>query len=233
MKTQWIRLIGVLVLFQWAGPAFAVEPGAGVNSAGIIGFPTALDQTRTHTFHLSIDVVDVGEPDLRFESLRYGLQLGNFQLLTEAVRITQPEREFDRAVMWAKLRVLPIDELRTDISLGVLGRYADTPEGEDRIDNRFTSLFLVVTNQAYLFGSLATLFNFYLDNLFVSFGFKTGVYQYVQVLGEVEYYHSMADLPDRGFGKLGVEIEGEQNFYFQLFYSERVDGMVTQIGTGF
>lgn len=215
------------------GTAWGIDPASGINSAGVINYPTAIQQTNDHTFHTTLEIVDLGEPDLRFQNIRYGYQLGDFQLLTDIHLLTMPDRELDYAEVRAKLRVLPIDEIRTDLALGYLVRYAEEEDDLVRIDNHKASLFLIVTTQAYLFGSYSLLTNFYLDNLNANLGLKLEVYQYILLALEADYLHSMPDVEDRSTGRLGLEIEGEQNFYFQIYYDDATEHMMFQLGSGF
>ena len=219
--------------FGYSGVALGIDPAAGMNAAGVIDFPTALNQTVSHSFHASVEILDIGEPDLRMDNLRYGYQLGDFQLLTDIHLITKPDRDLDYAEMRAKLRVLPLDEIRTDIAVGYLGRLVEAEEDLARIDERKASLFIIITNQAYLFGTYSLLTNIYADNLFVNFGLKMELYQFILLIGELDYLHSMPELPERTFSKVGIEIEGEQNFYFQFFYSNTNENFLVQIGSGF
>lgn len=215
------------------GTAAARGSSSSINSAGVIDFPTALDQTEDNTFHGTLEIIDIGEPDLRLANLRWGLQLGNFQLLTDLHIQTEPGESFDFGEVRGKLRVLPLDEISTDIAVGILGRFAESGE-KDRIDDREASLFAVLTTQIDVIGDAEPLMlNFYLDNIFFSTGFELGVYQFIKVIAEVDYRHSRTDVPDRTFGKFGIEIEGEQNFYFQLYYADRNENFLVQIGTGF
>ena len=233
-KPTCIMWIGALVAaLHLAPPVLAVDPSASINAAGVVAFPTAHNQTNDHMIHLSLDVVDIGEPDLRGENLRYGYQWGDLQLLLDIHAFTRPKSDFDFAQLRAKLRVLPLDEIRTTLALGLLGRYTDSDAGQARIDDRNASLFAVVTNQFYLLGSLATMTNLYLDNLFANFGLKMEVYQFIMLVAESDYYHSMPDLPDRSHNRVGIEIDGEQNFYFQLLYEDTNEHALVQFGTGF
>jgi len=215
------------------GTAAARGSSSSIYSAGVIDFPTALDQTEDNTFHGTVEIVDIGEPDLRLANFRWGLQLGNFQLLTDLHIQTEPGEKFDFGEIRAKLRILPLDEISTDIAVGVLGRFADSGE-RARFDGRDASLFAILTTQIDVIGDAEPLMlNFYLDNLFFSFGFELGVYQFIKVVAEADYLHSRTDVPDRSFAKAGIEIEGEQNFYFQLYYADRNEHFLVQIGTGF
>jgi len=213
--------------------SWAIDPAASVNAAGMIDFPTALNQTNDHSVAATIDVFDIGEPDLRIENFRYGYQWGDLQLLLDTHALTRPERDFDYTELRVKLRVLPLDELRTTLALGLLGRSTFEDERWARIDDRKASLFFALTNQAYLFGSLPMMTNLYLDNVFASLGVKMEVYQFIMAVLEMDYYHTMSWLEDRERGKIGIEIDGEQNFYFQVFYAHPNKHALIQIGTGF
>jgi hypothetical protein len=228
--------LGILVVASLLcqSGAWAVAPEAGINAAGLIEFPTALDQTLDHTFHFTTEIVDIGEPDLRLENLRYGYQLGNFQLLFDIHGRTEPERDFDYGEVRAKLRVLPLDEYSTDIAIGLLGRETDDDQGRARIDDRSASLFGVVTSRFFLLEATGPLLvNFYLDNLFASLGAKLEFYQFIMAVAEVDYLHSLTEAEDRAFGKIGLEIQGEQNFYFQVVYADRNENLLFQVGSGF
>jgi hypothetical protein len=204
-----------------------------IYSAGVIRFPTALDQTEDHTFHGTIEIEDIGEPDLAMNNARWGMQLGNFQLITDLHMETEPGEAFDFGEIRGKLRVLPLDEISTDIAVGLLYRFAESGE-KQRFDDREASLFGVVTTRLDLIPDTEPLLlNLYLDNLFFSLGIELGIYQFIKLVAEGDYLHSRSDLIERGSGRIGIEIEGEQNFYFQLFYSDRTDDFLVQIGTGF
>lgn len=232
-KTRLWALAALTLLAPVPG-AWGVEPASGVNSAGVIEFPTALDQTRTHTFHASLEIFDIGEPDLRLQNVRYGYQLGNFQLLTDIHVMTTPERDVDFGEIRAKLKVLPLDEFATDVAIGLLGREAKDEAGEERLDDSSASLFAVITSQFHPLDDAGPLLvNFYLDNVFASLGWKFEFYQFVQFIGEVDFLHSLAEAEDRTVSKVGIEMEGEQNFYFQLYYSDRNENFLLQLGTGF
>lgn len=228
------RLLGILAIVCFCGADAAAQGiTESVNAASVIDFPTALDQTETHVFHAAVAIVDLGEPDVRLQNLRYGLQVGNFQLLTDVHMQTEPSERLNFAEIRAKLRVLPLDEISTDIAVGVLGRIANSGE-KNRIDDREASLFAIWTSQiAALDDAEPLLINFYLDNLFFSMGAEMGFYQFIKFVAEADFLHSQSDAPDRNFTKVGIEIEGEQNFYFQIYYSDRNDDVVVQIGTGF
>jgi hypothetical protein len=118
--------------------------------------------------------------------------------------------------------------------VGILGRFVENKEERKRIDDREASLFTVVTVQLLPIEDAGPLvLNFYLDNLFLNIGFKIGIYQFISILGEGDYLHSNTAAKDRSTGRIGLEIEGEQNFYFQFYYSDRNDNAVVQIGTAF
>jgi len=233
---SFVRYLVVLALLCGTGwsTAWGLAPEASINSAGMIEFPTALDQSLAHTLHFTTEVVDIGEPDLRLENLRYGYQLGNFQLLLDLNARTVPERKFDYAELRAKLRVLPLDEFNTDVAVGFLGRKARDDQGEANIDHHSSSLFGIVTSRFFIWDSTGPLlFNFYVDNLYVSMGAKLEFYQFIMAIAEADYLHSQAEVEDRAFGKIGLEIQGEQNFYFQVVYSDRTENLLVQIGSGF
>ena len=214
--------------------ASAQEVRSGVNSAGVIEFPTDLDQELTHVFHGSLTFLDVEEPDLAFTNLRYGFQLGNFQLLTDLNARAEPDKEFDFGEIRAKLRVLPLDSISTNIAVGFMGRFTDSDAVKKRLADRSASLFVILTSELFLFDDLdGVLLNFYLDNLNGNLGVKVPVFQFIKVIAELDYLHGPENLDDRGSFKAGIEGEGEQNFYFQLYYSDLTEHFVFQIGSGF
>ncbi len=223
-----------LAILGYAGAAWGLPPEAGINSSGVVEFPTALNQTLDHTFDFSLEIVDIGEPDVRLENLRYGYQLGDFQLRLDAHLLTEPDREFDFLELRAKLRVLPLDEYSTDIAIGLLGRAVQDEVDRERIDDRSASLFGVVTSRFFLFENTGPLLvNFYLDNLYASLGAKLEFYQFISAVAEADMLHSLTAAKDRTFAKIGVEVQGEQNFYFQVVYHDRNDTLLLQIGSGF
>lgn len=233
---QWgifIPLLAVLLFGGWR-PAWGIDPEASLNAAGVIDFPTALDQPVTNLFHGTVEVIDLGEPDLSLANIRYGLQLGNFQALADFHLQTTPSEKFDFGEIRAKLRILPLDEIGTDIAIGILGRFVENSGEKVRIDDREASLFGVVTVQMLPFDNAGPLvLNFYLDNIFLDFGLKIGLADFISIVAEADYLHSQTNLEDRDFLKAGIEIEGEQNFYFQLYFSDRNDNFLVQIGSGF
>ncbi|MCZ6533756.1 MAG: hypothetical protein O7A08_12425 [SAR324 cluster bacterium] len=234
MKANACRWGILVLLLACSSNAWGLQPETSTNAAGVIKFPTALDQIETHAFHGSLEIFDIGDPDLRGENFRYGLQIGNFQLLTDLHFQTEPEEDFDFGEVRAKLRILPLDEFGTDIAVGILGRFVEKNEERKRIDDREASLFTVVTVQLLPIEDAGPLvLNFYLDNLFLNIGFKIGLYQFISIVGEADYLHSNTAARERSFGRLGLEIEGEQNFYFQLYFSDRNDNFVAQVGTAF
>ncbi len=223
-----------LVFLGCAGAAWGLPPEAGINSSGVVEFPTALNQTLDHTLDFSLDIVDIGEPDVRLENLRYGYQFGDFQLRLDAHYLTEPEREFNFLELRAKLRVLPLDEYSTDIAVGLLGREVQDEADRERIDDRSGSLFGVITSRFFLFENTGPLLvNFYLDNLYASLGAKLEFYQFVSAVAEADLLHSRTAAEERSFAKLGLEVQGEQNFYFQIIYHDRNDNLLFQIGSGF
>ena len=229
---RWPLLAAGLLLFCTA--VSAQEVTSGVNAAGVIEFPTALDQELTHVFHGSLAFLDVEEPDVAFTNFRYGFQLGNFQLLTDVNARAEPDKEFDFAEIRAKLRVLPLDSISTNIAIGFMGRLTDSDAVKKRLADRSASLFAILTSELFLFDDLdGILFNFYLDNLNGSLGLKVPVFQFIKAIVELNYLHGPENLDDRGSIKAGIESEGEQNFYFQLYYSDLTEHFIIQIGSGF
>ena len=226
----WLFFLGTLLHPEMAS---AIDPSAGTNAANVIYFPTALNQVNNHTIRTSLDVVDIGKPDMRVENLGYGYQLGDLLFQLDVHAITRPKLEHFYSELRIKLRVLPLDEIRTTIALGLLGRHTEDDVIWDTLNERRASLFFIATNEAYLFGSNSMLSNFYLDNVHANLGLKVEVYQFIMAIAEVDYYHSTPQLPDRNRGRIGFEIEGEQNFFFQLFYADTYDNVLVQLGTTF
>jgi hypothetical protein len=231
-------LLGICIFTFGISGIAGTSPVWGVTSsiysAGVIRFPTALDQTEDNTFHGTVEIEDIGEPDLAMSNARWGLQIGNFQLLTDLHLETEPGEAFDFGEIRGKLRVLPLDEISTDIAVGLLFRFAESGE-KQRFDDKEASIFGIITTQLDIIPDAEEplMLNLYLDNLFVSIGIELGVYQFIKVVAESDYLHSTTDVPDRSTGRLGIEIEGEQNFYFQLFYTDSTENFVVQVGTGF
>ncbi|MBI4083587.1 MAG: hypothetical protein HY423_13360 [Candidatus Lambdaproteobacteria bacterium] len=227
----WAALSGALLLAASLAQAADLQPG--INAGSIIDFPTALDQRLPNMVHGSIVLFDLGEPDIRASNLRYGVQLGNLQLLGELNFATAPKREFDYGELKAKLRLLNFEPQRTFVAVGALGRYVDGSGERGRVDDRLASLLAVVTTELLPFKNWSgILVNFYLDNRFADLGVKFQVYPSIRAVGELDYLHSTS-ADERLAGKAGIEIEGEQNFYFQLFYSGRDRHAVVQVGSGF
>ena len=230
-----VRIAGWFVLLAampLAVPAAELEPG--VNQAGVIKFPTALNQPTTNTAHLAVELTDVKKPELHLYDVRYGFQHGAFQLIADLNYAIEPVREFDYAELKAKLQVLSLDEYRSYVAVGLLGRgVQDARERKARIDDRPASLFLISTFE--LFPSVdwgGLLLNFYLDNRFATFGFKTQLYQGIQLVGEWEHLVS-TEREDKNNGRAGFSFETMQNFYFQLLWTDQGKHVLVQIGAGF
>jgi hypothetical protein len=226
--------LALLVALLLPGQALAFELEQGINAAGIIDFPTALNQPTTHTFHATIELTDIKEPDLNLYNLRYGLQLGAFQLLTDLNFAIEPRHEFDYGEIKAKLQALALDEFRTYVAVGFLARAVEKAEERlARIDDRTASLFLVSTFELFPFDQWGGfLVNFYLDNRFVTLGLKVQLYQSIQFVAEADHLHSTLR-EEKNHGRLGVAFEGEQNFYFQLVATDQGEHVLAQVGTGF
>ena len=214
--------------------AQAFELEEGVNNAGVISFPTALNQISTHLISANIEITDIKEPDLNLANLRYGLQLGAFQLLTDANYVLEPEHEFDYLEVKGKLQVLGMEEYRSYLALGFLVRGVEkAEEREARIDDRTTSLFAISTFEVFPFETWGgVLINVYLDNRFGVLGMKLQIYQSVQVVAEAERLHS-TEREEPNHIRAGVSFEGVQNTYVQLLWSDVGDNILMQIGTGF
>ena len=217
------------------GTAHAFELEPGVNTAGVIEYPTANDQFLRHTIAGTIELIDIGKPELALENVRYGLQLGALQLLGDVFFLTEPDWKFDQGTFRAKLRILQFDAERTSIAVGGLARFSDgTEEGDARIDDRPYSLLGVVTTELFPFQEWGGfLINAYVDNRVLDGGLKVQIYRFIKAVFEVDYFHSSPDLDDKVQTKGGIEIEGETQFYIQAFYSERFDHLMVQIGVGF
>ncbi len=215
-----------------SGHAFELEQG--INAAGVIDYPTARNQPTTHTLHGTIELTDISEPELHFYNLRYGLQLGAFQLLADGNYALEPRREFDFLEVKAKLQILTLDEFRMQFAVGALGRFVEnSEEREARIDDKTASLFGIYTVELFPFRDWGGfLVNFYLDNRVAVLGLKVQLYQSIQAVAEAEHLHSTLREDDT-HGRLGVSFEGLQNVYFQLVYTDQGENWLVQIGTGF
>jgi len=222
---------GLILASAGPSPAFELEPG--VNNAGMIEYPTALDQYLTHTISGTVELVDIGAPELAAENVRYGLQLGAFQLQGEAYFLTTPKRELDQGIVRAKLRILQFDPERTSIALGGLARIVSDDEGEERIDHRPFSLLGIVTTELFPFQNWGGfLVNGYLDNRVLDIGVKGQLYHFIKGVVEVDWFHT-SDIDERIQPKAGIEIEGQQSFFLQFFYAQRFDHMLVTVGAGF
>ncbi len=227
-------LLACLTLLLPARPAWAFELEQGIYAAGVIDWPTALNQPVTHTFHGTLELTDVSEPVLNLYNLRYGLQLGAFQLLADLNFNIEPTHEFDAGELKAKLQVLSLDEFRSYVAVGFLARgVEESEEREARIDDKTASLFAISTFELFPFQDWGgVLFNLYLDNRFFVFGLKAQLYQGIQLVSEVDFLHSTEREEDL-HGRAGVSFEGLQNFYFQLLWTDEGENVLAQVGTGF
>jgi hypothetical protein len=227
---------GLLLLFTaWLPSAGrCAELEQGVNAAGVINFPTALNQPTTNTLHGTLELTDIAKPSLNPYNFRYGFQHGSFQLISDLNFTIEPSHQFDYAEVKAKLQVLSLDEYRSYVAVGLLGRavrHAD--EREQRIDDRTASLFVISTFEVFPFQSWGGfLINVYLDNRFITLGTKIQIYQSIQFVGEVEHLHSTLR-EDKTNSRAGVAFEGLQNTYFQLLWTDQGEHWLAQIGTGF
>jgi hypothetical protein len=233
MKTMaaWCCVAAVLAAHDTAR-AFELEPG--VNTAGVIEYPTALDQFLPRVVAGTIEAIDLGEPRLALENVRYGHQFGAFQLQGDAFFLTHPERDFDHGVIRAKLRILQFDPERLSIAIGALARITVDDAGKRRIDDRPYSLLGIATAELFPFQQWGgILVNAYLDNRVLNGGLKVQIYRFIKAVGELDYFHSSPDLADKIQTKGGIEIEGETSFFVQAFYAERFDHLLIQVGVGF
>ncbi|HKI98751.1 MAG TPA: hypothetical protein VKB51_09785 [bacterium] len=230
------RAAGLLLLLAVLLPAAiqGAELEQGINQAAIINFPTALNQPTTHMLHTTLELTDIGKPELNLYNVRYGFQHGAFQLINDLNFAIEPLHEFDYAEVKAKLQVLSLDEYRSYVALGLLGRavrHAD--ERQARIDDKPASLFVVSTFEIFPFQNWGGfLFNVYLDNRFLTLGTKVQLYQSIQFVGEVEHLHSTLR-KDKTNARAGVSFEGLQNFYFQLLWTDQGKHLLAQVGAGF
>jgi len=231
---NWIRngWIAASMLLA-AASVQAAKSEHGINVAGVIDFPTALDQAKTHTVHGTLDIFDASAPDLRPVDLRYGLQIGNFQMIADLMWRSQPQA-FDHAELKLKLRFLNLDEFRTFVAMGVLGRLADPGDTtQASIDGRPYSLFAVMTVELMPFRRRdPMLLNLYLDNRLANLGFKLPLSDSIRLVLESDFNHVLT-VGEPWHHKAGFEMEGEQNFYVQFLYSSVGDHLRVQIGTGF
>ena len=219
---------GLLEANAWG---YELEPG--VNTAGVIEYPTADDQYLQHLIATTVEIFDLTAPEGAFSNLRYGLQIGAFQALADVFWITEPEKKFDHGVLRLKLRLLRFEPQRTSIAIGGLARFVDSNEGERRIEDKRFSLLGVVTTELFPFRDWGGfLVNAYLDNRVFVGGLKVQLYHSIKAVAEMDWFHS-SDIPDRELGKAGIEIEGETSFYLQVYWAERSDYFFVQIGGGF
>jgi hypothetical protein len=215
--------------------AAAAELDPGANTAAVINTPTALDQPAANMARGILEIADLSAPDLRLASLGYSRQLGNLQLLLDAYARTQP-RNFDRAELKGKLRIVNLEALHTHMAIGALARWSDQ-EGKDaaRLDNKPYSLLGVLTTEIFPFDQWgAFLLNVYVDNRFANAGLKVQLYEGIKFVAETDYHHgNVAAEPRPWRYKAGLEFEGDRNFYAQLFYDDDGNHTRLQIGSGF
>ena len=235
-RAWWLLLAGLLagLLAAWPCSARAQVLDAGVNVSQVIEFPTALDQTYPNLLQGTLEAVSISEPDLRPYNLRYGRQLGNLQLLFNGNWETEPQRQFLRADARAKLRVLNLDAYHTYAAIGAMARATDSKsKDETELDNKPYSLLIAFTSQLdlpLLWKPL--LANVYADNQYVTVGVKVPVYQYIELVGEVVDREAVAS-DTAVHNRAGIEFQGEQNFFLQLYFSDQANNVLIQLGTGF
>lgn len=232
-----ITRVGVIfgfVLLSLSRAVMGYELEQSVNQAAVSAFPTAFDQPTRHLAQVVLEMTDVKEPIVNLASLRYGFQFRNFQLLTESRYQLAPEHEFDYLQVRGKLRVLNLDEFRTYMAVGLLGRYVQyNSEIAWRIDDHPTSLFVILTMELFPLQDWGGfLLNFYLDNRYFNTGLKVQLYPSIQFVAEGDYLHNTWR-EDKFSGRVGFDVSGENSFHFQLLYSDEGKHVLTQIGFGF
>ena len=235
MKTFALIGVGLLWALAWPGfPATAVGLEHGVNTAGIIKYPTALNQPTTHIIHGTLELTDIGDPDLNFYNIRYGLQLGGFQLLTDLNFTLEPTHEFNYGEIKGKMQLLNLEEFRLAIALGLLGRAVkNSAEKEARIDGKSASLFGIVSVELFPFDRWGGfLVNFYLDNRVFELGLKVQLYNTIQAVLEGEILHSTLREDDRNV-RGGISIDGGKNLYVQFLVTDEGENYMIQVGGGF
>lgn len=229
-------IAGLLVLLAAALPAQApaADLEQGINQAAVISFPTALNQPTTNNLATTVELTDIAKPKLNLYNIHYGFQHGAFQLINDLNFSIEPTHEFDYGQIRAKLQVLSLDEYRSYVAVGLLGRAVrHSDERQARIDNKTASLFAVSTFEIFPFQNWGGfLFNVYLDNRFLTLGTKIQLYQSIQFVGEAEHLIS-TKRSDKNNARLGVSFEGEQNAYFQILWTDQGKHWLAQIGTGF
>jgi hypothetical protein len=210
-----------------------LEPS--VNAASVIDFPTALDQPTPNILHGTFEVFDLASPDLRPTGLTYGHQWNNVEVLTDAY--WQPQtRTFDYADAMAKVRAINIDAQQTYIAFGAIARWSDQPgKTETVLDNKPYSLLAILTTELYPIESWgAFLLNVYLDNRYADAGLKVQLYPLIKLVAETDYhYGDINDDPHKWRNKVGVQFDGDKNFYMQLLYDDAGNHVRVQMGTGF
>ncbi|MDH5752543.1 MAG: hypothetical protein OEZ59_09015 [Deltaproteobacteria bacterium] len=227
-----VLALALLVLVPGGVRGYELEQS--LNMAGVASFPTAFDQPSTNIIHTSLELTDIKEPVIYLYNVRYGIQWRNLQVLGDVHYSLEPEHEFDHGQLRAKFRLLNLDEFRTYMALGALGRYvSEDEEAPWRIDDRPSSLFGVVTIELFPLEQWGGfLFNLYLDNRYFSGGVKIQAYPTIQIIGEMDYLHDTWQ-EDKFSGRAGVELDGDQNFYFQLLYTDVGAKWLANIGVGF
>jgi hypothetical protein len=220
-----------------AGRAAAAndELDLSANPAGIIQYPTALDQLTPNSVRGTLEIYDLAAPDLRPANLEYGRQWNNVQLLADMD--WQPRaRAFDHAEAKAKVRAINFDTQRTYIALGAIARWTDqTSKWKPVFDNRPYSLLGILTTELYPFDAWgAFLFNFYVDNRFADLGLKVPLYESIKFVAETDYHHGdVNNAPRKWRNKAGLEFDGDKDFYMQLFFDDAGNHTRVQMGWGF
>ena len=204
------------------------------NMASISYFPTAFDQPTATLVRTGLEFEDIKEPIINLSNALLGLQWRNLNLGIEGNFQLEPEYEFDYMQARLKARVVNLDEFRTYMAFGILGRWVPIEEERLwRIDDRPASLFAILSIELFPMDDWGgVLFNFYLDNRYFSSGFKVQLYPSIQALGEFDYLHDTWR-QDKISGRGGLEFYSEENFFFQLLYSDVGHRWFSVIGMAF
>ena len=225
----------VLALAGWSSPSFAEELDLAANPAGVIEYPTALDQITPNLVHGTLEIFDLAAPDLRPANLGYGRQWNNVQLLADMTWLPL-ERAFDHAEFKAKVRAIGFDAQRTYVAFGAIARWTDqNSKWKAVLDDRPYSLLGIVTTELYPIDAWgAFLVNFYLDNRFADLGLKVQLYQSIKLIAESDYHHGdVNNAPHPWRFKGGLQFDGDKNFYMQLYYDDAGNHTRVQMGWGF
>ncbi len=209
--------------FGWAAN---LQPS--ILAPQIIKQITALDQGNTHFIHVSSEIEDARKPRINLESFRYSLRLGPVQWVNDMQFLLEPKKTFNHLETRIKFRALDIPSARTAVAFGLLGRFVEKSEERTaRIDNKTSSLFLVVSSEVFPFGNWGgILLNAIWDNRVAGLGTKIQIFRNLRLVFEHDTYHAAKNLPtsnhhqNPGVNRVGLEFEGQEAFAGQLVWSE-------------